>query len=473
MDLSSNHFSGQIPNGLGGYSKLQVFRAGFNLLSGPLPHDIYNATALREISLPSNHLMGPIDNSIVHLSNLTILQLSYNELISGELPQDIGKLSNMEKLLLDNNNLSGSLPPSIMSCTNLIVFNLRDNFLEGDISALNFSKLQRLRTLDFGYNNFSGNLPETLYSCKSLVAIRFAGNKLEGQILPQILALQSLSFLSLSANRLTNITGAIRILNVCKSLKLLFLSMNFIGETLPDDDSIVALDGFKSLEVLCLRKCHLTGEVPPWLAKLRKLEYLDVSVNQLTGPVPGWLWSLPGLFYIDLSHNQLSGEFPQELSKLPALTSEHAAAQVDRTYLELPIFTQPTNATCLMYNRLSSIPPSIILLNNSLSGTQLQSFPASAYMGNAELCGPPLPNNCEPITGNYQHQNVEEEAYQLETLLFYLTVGFGYGQDLCDDSIQRGKIAEEAFKLNGFDGWRTCKDEMPWRLRVNTDSFSH
>ncbi|KAA8549941.1 hypothetical protein F0562_001625 [Nyssa sinensis] len=487
----------------GGYSKLEVFRGGFNLLSGPLPHDIYNATALREISLPSNHLMGPIDNSIVHLSNLTILELSYNELISGELPQDIGKLSNMEKLLLENNNLSGSLPPSIMSCTNLIVLNLRDNFLEGDISALNFSKLQRLRTLDFGYNNFSGNLPETLYSCKSLAAIRFAGNKLEGQILPQILALQSLSFLSLSANRLTNITGAIRILNVCKSLKFLFLSMNFIGETMPDDDTIVALDGFKSLEVLGLRNCHLTGEVPPWLAKLRKLEYLDVSVNQLTGPVPGWLWSLPGLFYIDLSHNQLSGEFPQELSKLPALTSEHAAAQVDRTYLELPIFTQPTNATFLMYKRLSSIPPSIILSNNSLSGripveigqlqflhvldlsynnfsghipdqiskltnleklnlssnhlsgeiptslgslhflssfsvsnnhlegpippgTQLQSFPASAYMGNPELCGRPLPNNCEPITGNFQHQNVEEEAYQLETPLFYLTVGFGY-----------------------------------------------
>ncbi|GLT72198.1 hypothetical protein SLA2020_441520 [Shorea laevis] len=56
LDFSHNQHSGQIPSGLGACSKLKVFRAGFNYLSGLLPADIYTAMRLEEISLPSNDL---------------------------------------------------------------------------------------------------------------------------------------------------------------------------------------------------------------------------------------------------------------------------------------------------------------------------------------------------------------------------------------------------------------------------------
>ena len=83
LDFSSNNHSSQIPSGLRGCSKLEVFQGGSNsvtlALSGLLPFDMYSAAGLRELSCPSNHLSGPIGNDIVNLTKLTNLELHYNE----------------------------------------------------------------------------------------------------------------------------------------------------------------------------------------------------------------------------------------------------------------------------------------------------------------------------------------------------------------------------------------------------------
>ncbi|BBH08864.1 hypothetical protein Prudu_021198, partial [Prunus dulcis] len=56
LDFSLNKCSGKISPELGECSKLQVFHAGYNNLSGELPDDTYNATTLQEIALPMNSL---------------------------------------------------------------------------------------------------------------------------------------------------------------------------------------------------------------------------------------------------------------------------------------------------------------------------------------------------------------------------------------------------------------------------------
>ncbi|KAM7474035.1 hypothetical protein LguiB_021278 [Lonicera macranthoides] len=43
LDFSKNGFQGPIGQGFGACEKLEVLRAGFNFLSGPLPDDIYSA----------------------------------------------------------------------------------------------------------------------------------------------------------------------------------------------------------------------------------------------------------------------------------------------------------------------------------------------------------------------------------------------------------------------------------------------
>ncbi|OMO74261.1 hypothetical protein CCACVL1_16879 [Corchorus capsularis] len=367
LDFSFNDFSGEIPAGLGKCSKLQVFHAGFNGLSGPIPNDIYNAAALQEASVPVNHLSGPVGDDIIRLTNIEIIDFSSNEL-SGMIPRDIGKLSNLKKLFLHVNNLTGFLPTSLMNCTNLTSLNLRVNRLEGNLSTFNFSTLLKLRTIDLGNNNLKGSLPSSLYSCNSLVAIRLASNQLEGQIVPDILQLESLSFLSLSINKLTNITGAIKILMGCKNLGTLIISKNFMGEEMPDDDSLLSLDGFQNVQILGLGGSNLTGRVPTWLAKLKNLKILDISQNQITGSIPSWLGSLPNLFYLDMSKNSISGEFPVGLTKLPTLMSSEINTQVNNSYMEFPVFTMPTNASFQQYNKLYSLPPAIYLGNNNLSG---------------------------------------------------------------------------------------------------------
>ena len=55
----------------------------------------------------------------------------------------------------------------------------------------------------------------------------------------------------------------------------------------------------------------------------------------------------------------------------------------------------------LSYNKLSGKIP---------SGTQLQDFDKSVYMGNQALCGPPLENNCSSDEGTLAHQDDHDQS---------------------------------------------------------------
>lgn len=368
LDFTNNDFTGPIPQGFGQCTNLQSLRAGFGNLSGEVPQDIYGLLTLQELYLPGNQLSGPIDERFVNLINLRILVL-YGNKLTGMIPQDIGRLSKLEQLQLHINELKGTIPPSLTNCTRLTTLNLRVNSLEGELSAFDFSKFVQLRSVDLGNNLFRGTLPVTLFSCKTLTAIRLATNKLTGEILPDIASLQSLSFLSLSNNSLSNMTNAIRILTGCKNLSTLILSKNFYDEELPGDVNLIGSAMFQNIQILGLGGCRFTGRVPMWLSNLVKLEVLDLSYNNITGSVPGWFGTLPNLFYLDLSYNLLTGYFPMELIGLRRLASQQNPDQVDSSSLELPVFVKPDNVSNLQYNQLSNLPPAIYLDHNSIGGT--------------------------------------------------------------------------------------------------------
>ena len=245
LDFSYNDFAGRISRGQGRCLNLSVLRAGFNNISGEIPVEIYNLSELEELFLPANHLTGKIDNSITRLKKLTLLELYFNHL-EGEIPKDIGHLSSLQSLQLHVNNITGTVPLSLTNCTKLVKLNLRINRLIGNLTELEFSQLQRLKILDLGNNSFTGDVPEKVFSCKSLTAIRFAGNKLTGQIPPQVKELESLTFLAFSDNILTNITGALSILQRCRKLSILMLARNFYDETFPSNVNFVSSDGFPS-----------------------------------------------------------------------------------------------------------------------------------------------------------------------------------------------------------------------------------
>lgn len=342
---------------------MQVLRAGFNSLSGWIPSDIYSVKTLREISLPNNRFSGPVNNSIALLSNLTILELHVNEL-SGEIPADIGLLCKLEQLLLHTNNLSGNLPPSLTAgCSALTTLILRNNYLGGEISDLDWSKLQRLEAIDLGNNSFVGQIPASLCLCRSLTAVRLAYNGFVGELPACIASLRSLAHLSLSDNYLSNVAGALKILRHCDDLAVLFLSRCFHDEMMPDDDDlqVQSLDGFQNLQILTLGGCALKGQIPSWIARLRKLKVLNLSYNRITGPIPTWLGDMPSLFVVNFTQNFLSGDLPREICRLPALIADNTSS--DLSYLALPFLFDS-----LQYNRLFNLPRGLKVGGNNLSG---------------------------------------------------------------------------------------------------------
>ncbi|VVA91626.1 unnamed protein product [Arabis nemorensis] len=200
--------------------------------------------------------------------------------------------------------------------------------------------------------------------------MRLASNKLTGQISPQVLELEFLSYLSFSDNKLTNITGALSILQGCRNLSTLLVGKNFYNETLPSDKDLVSADGFPNLQIFANGGSGLRGEIPAWLISLKSLAVMDLSHNQLVGSVPGWLGTLPHLFYIDLSDNLFSGEIPKEIFQLKALMSQKDYDTTERNYLKLPLFVNPNNVTThQQYNHLSSLPPAIYIRRNKLKGS--------------------------------------------------------------------------------------------------------
>ncbi|XP_010685182.2 tyrosine-sulfated glycopeptide receptor 1 [Beta vulgaris subsp. vulgaris] len=367
LDFSNNQFNKEIPIGLGRCTKLEVFRAGFNSLSGLLPDDIYSLQSLVELSVPANNISGTIGEGMLNLTNLKVIELYSNE-FSGMIPRDVGKLSNLEQLHLHINTFSGSIPASLMNCTKLVKLILRVNTLQGNISTLDFSRLVQLQILDLGNNRFTGNLPESLFSCKSLTAVRVATNYLTGPISPNVSALTSLTFLSLSNNSFRNVSNAIKIFASSKSLTTLILSKNFYNEVIPGEQSFIGPGDYTNLQVLAFGGCKLNGQVPEWLVHIKSLEVLDLSFNKITGPIPEWFGTLPNFFYLDLSMNLLTGKYPVQLNSLPAVISEKVANKLNRSYLELPVFVAPNNASTQQYNQLANLPPAIYLKGNNISG---------------------------------------------------------------------------------------------------------
>lgn len=97
LDLSSNSFTGHIPEAI-------------HLLIG-----------LTNLNLSSNQLSGTIPNQIGDLKQLESLDLSYNE-FSGEIPSSFSALTSLSHLNLSYNNLSGAVPsgPQLQALDNQV-----------------------------------------------------------------------------------------------------------------------------------------------------------------------------------------------------------------------------------------------------------------------------------------------------------------------------------------------------------------
>ncbi|RZB61543.1 receptor-like protein EIX2 [Glycine soja] len=85
IDLSSNHFSGEIPLEIENLFGLVSLNLSRNHLTGAIPSNIGKLTSLDFLDLSRNHLVGSIPWSLTQIDRLGVLDLSHNNL-SGEIP---------------------------------------------------------------------------------------------------------------------------------------------------------------------------------------------------------------------------------------------------------------------------------------------------------------------------------------------------------------------------------------------------
>ncbi|CAL5360634.1 unnamed protein product [Camellia sinensis] len=107
-------------------------------------------TVFTAIDLSSNKFSGDIPNVIGRLNSLIVLNLSRNSL-TGLIPSSLGDLTELESLDLSSNQLIGKIPNHLLSLTFLEVFNLSCNHLDG--------RIPRGKQFDtFGNDSYVGNL---------------------------------------------------------------------------------------------------------------------------------------------------------------------------------------------------------------------------------------------------------------------------------------------------------------------------
>ncbi|MFI5142495.1 MAG: leucine-rich repeat domain-containing protein [Thermoanaerobaculales bacterium] len=385
LHLYSNRLSGSIPNELGNLTNLQWLELSHNQLTGSIPPQLGNLVSLQILALFSNQLTGAIPD-LSALTNLTVLELSYNPFSPGPVPTWIANLTKLQNLQLTSNQLTGSIPAGLGSLNSLQVLDLNNNQLTGPIPA-SLGSLTSLQNLFLGSNQLTGSIPTWLGGLTKLQFLSLWGNQLTGSIPAELGSLTNLQILDLNTNQLTgsipaeigsltNLTyldlfddqlaGSIPTqLGNLGNLQSLYLNTNQLTGPIPTQ-----LGNLTNLQKLTLGQNRLTGAIPTQFGSLSKLQVLDLSGNQLTGSIPVELGSLTKLQYLYLYANQLTGSIPTQLGSLTNLTGLYLYAN----NLTGSIPSELGSLTTLQYLGISSntlsgaIPTSLESLTKLVAG---------------------------------------------------------------------------------------------------------
>lgn len=178
LRISDSHIPGGLLHILNHCPKLRKLHLPTNSLTGTIPGDVGRRLPhLEDLDLSSNFFSGDIPETFSNMRNLKLLNLARNKL-NGTIPQGLLESKNLTHLLLSNNGLSGHIPSSV-GAVQLKEIDLSHNFLTGPIPE-GFSKLQNLTSFRLSMNQLSGRIPTNLTQIPSLQIFKVNGNNFTG-----------------------------------------------------------------------------------------------------------------------------------------------------------------------------------------------------------------------------------------------------------------------------------------------------
>ncbi|KAI8539603.1 hypothetical protein RHMOL_Rhmol09G0195900 [Rhododendron molle] len=434
LDVSGAGISSVVPNWFWDLPpNLVELNTSHNQMKGLVP-DLSSVDSLFSMDLSSNCFRGQIPR--LPSSSSTALDLSKN-LFSGSISFICANNATFFELLfldLSSNQLSGGLPDCWELFPILKVINFADNTLSGEL-PISLGSLTSLGALQLSNNNFSGKLPESLKNLKWLKIIDVGGNRFTGKLQPWLgTHFPSLMILSLRFNKFYGDVPR----HICHldSIQVLDFSQNDLSGKLPrcfdNFSSLVQGDYYveEAIDFVYYSTIFRGYVSVQWKRQEREyrntlglLKIIDLSSNKLSGEIPREIASLAVLVSLNLSRNNFTGKIVQNIDQMKMLDSLDLSR--NRLFGEIPPTLASLSFLCVLD-----------LSNNNLfgkipKGTQLQSFNASVYSGNAQLCGDPLPDKCPGeeqggAPGNKKGIQEEGDEDWFTTPAFYISLGVGF-----------------------------------------------
>ncbi|XP_059629274.1 receptor-like protein EIX2 [Cornus florida] len=433
LDISQSGISSTAPEWLWKWvSRIEYINLSNNQINGDMSNVLLNSSV---VQMTSNRFEGKLPRLSPNVQLLNLANNSFSGPISPFLCQEMNGESLLQVLDLSNNILSGELSHCSMQWQNLANINLGRNNLSGKIPN-SMGSLWWLRSLQLHNNNFVGEIPISLRSCPFLSLINLGGNEFLGLIPSWIGDMLQLEILSLRSNKfIGNIST-----QICQLSNLIILDLgnnNLSGpipKCLKNISAMITTDSsnqqsFENVVLYSHDSIEYYKDILSLVTKGRESEYknilglvrsIDLSSNNISGSIPEEFFSLHALRFLNLSRNQITGKVPENIGGMAMLES----LDLSRNHLSNEIPQSMSNLTFINYLDLSY---------NNFSGriplsTQLQSFNATSYIGNSELCGAPLNNNCtrEESSQGRGVTSMEKEEEEYEMVWFYIGVGPGF-----------------------------------------------
>ncbi|XP_008461425.1 receptor-like protein 13 [Cucumis melo] len=427
--LGSNNFSGSIEEGLKNTSRLFLVALDIsnNMISGKIPSWIGSKKGLQYVQMSKNHFSGELPVEMCSLSQLIILDVSQNQLF-GKVPSCFNS-SSLVFMYMQRNYLSGPIPPVLLSsASSLKILDLSCNHFSGHIPEW-FENFTSLRVLLLKENELEGPIPQQLCQVEAISIMDLSSNRLNGSI-PS--CFNNIMFGIIKGNQTTqtfNPPGVITFSSEdsdpdagkeyctpyttsCPSTTILILPVIQVEVDFTTKHRYEIYKGnvLNYMSGLDLSNNQLIGDIPQQIGDLVQIHALNFSNNKLVGNIPKALSNLKQLESLDLSNNLLSGNIPPELATLDYLS----------------IFN-------VSYNNLSGMIPTAPHFT----------YPPSSFYGNPKLCGSYIEHKCSspvlPTDNQYEKLELEVddggfidlEAFFWSFAASYIILLLGFVAVLC------------------------------------------
>ena len=284
--------------------KLNLFQVG---MTGTLEAELLHLPQLTDLDLGRNYLTEvEFPSILLKMTNLMFLYLDELDL-EGTIPIEIAALTKLEQLFLSSNDFTGTLPVEMRSMTSMRSFQAPMNRLEGNIFNL-VSGWPALKHLEIGNNDFVGTIPTQLPL--SLVNLRLERNDFHGSLPTELGELENLKSIVVTQNFLLDGTIPSELAK-CTKLQILHLDSNDFHGAVPTE-----LGNLASIRDIRLVQNDFTGLIPSELGLCTTLEQLTLTNNEFENAVPTELGQLTELTELALHFNDVTGSMPPEICAL-------------------------------------------------------------------------------------------------------------------------------------------------------------